>query len=451
MAKPAAGGASSAAQPSAAAPERVWTVDEHVEDILSSLRPLEPLPMRILDALGCVLAEDVAVVAPLPPFDNSSMDGYAVRVVDVADASERYPAALNVVGEVPAGRADLPQLGPGEALRIMTGAPIPPGAEAVVPNEWTDGGTDSRPDGTPVATLPPYRDAPSRPGPSGAGEVRVYRPAEPGAFIRRRGSDLPVGRLALAEGTVLGPAQIGLLAAIGRDEVTVRPRPRVVVLSTGSELVPPGQATGPGRIPDSNGFMLAAAVRTAGADAFRVGPIPDEAAKVREVVEDQLVRADLLVTSGGASVGGYDVVREVLEELGAVRFRRLAMQPGKPQGFGRIGPDRTPFLAFPGNPVSAYVSFELFGWPAIRTLMGVQPARRSVVRARCTQAVGSSPLGKRQYLRGRYDPVSGEVTPVGGPASHLLGALALADALIVVPENTTSLEAGAEVNVIPLD
>ncbi|MFJ8693618.1 molybdotransferase-like divisome protein Glp [Streptomyces roseolilacinus] len=430
-------------------PERtVWTVDEHLEDILATVHPLDPIELQLPDAQGCVLVEDVTVPVALPPFDNSSMDGYAVRVADVAGASEEFPAVLTVVGDVAAGGDGLPEVGPGQAARIMTGAPLPPGAEAVVPVEWTDGGT-----GGGAATG--MRAASAAPEGAG-GEVRVHRPAEARAHVRARGSDVAAGDLALAAGTVLGPSQIGLLAAIGRGTVRVRPRPRVVVLSTGSELVQPGTELGPGQIYDSNSFALAAAARDAGAIAYRVGAVTDDAETLRATIEDQLVRADLLVTTGGVSVGAYDVVKEALsassdadEPGGGVEFRRLAMQPGKPQGFGSVGPDHTPLLALPGNPVSSYVSFELFVRPAIRALMGLRDLHRPRARA-VLSAAGplSSPAGKRQFLRGTYDAQAGTVAPVGGAGSHLIAALAQADALIVVPEDATRVEPGTELEVV---
>ncbi|MBM9505077.1 molybdotransferase-like divisome protein Glp [Actinacidiphila acididurans] len=435
--------------------DRVWSVTEHLQSILGQLAPLEPIELQLLDAQGCVLVEDVTVPVALPPFENSSMDGYAVRVADVASATQEHPAVLDVIGDVAAGSGEPPLVGPGQAARIMTGAPLPPGAEAVVPVEWTDGGTG----GGPATAMSPRSTDPAGAG----GEVRVHRPAEARQFVRARGSDAAVGEMALAAGTVLGPPQIGLLAAIGLGTVTVRPRPRVVVLSTGSELVQPGDALAPGRIFDSNSFALTAAARAAGAIAFRVGAVTDEVETLRDTIEDQLIRADVVVTSGGVSVGAYDVVKEALSTLGGsfeqeagdsggfVDFRRLAMQPGKPQGFGRIGPDRTPLFALPGNPVSAYVSFELFVRPAIRTLMGSADIHREVVRAVCGGGIERSPAGKRQYLRGHYDRTTGTVTPVGGAGSHLVKALAHADALIVVPETDTSVAAGAEVDVILLD
>lgn len=426
--------------------DRVWSVAEHLDDILSKVRPLEPIELRLLDAQGCVLVEDITVPFAQPPFDNSSMDGYAVRVADVAGATEEFPASLSVVGDIAAGSRDLPTVGPGEAARIMTGAPLPPGAEAVVPVEWTDGGAG----GGPVDSMRAHSAAPE----GASGEIRVHRPVSVGEYVRARGGDVAVGELALAAGTLLGPLQIALLASIGRATVTVRPRPRVVVMSTGSELVQPGEPLGPGQIHDSNSFALTACARDAGAIAYRVGAVADDAETLRSTLEDQLIRADILVTSGGVSVGAYDVVKETLAELsadeGRVEFRGLAMQPGKPQGFGLIGPDRTPLLALPGNPVSSYVSFELFVRPVIRTLMGLPSVHRETVRAVCTEAVDSSPQEKRQYLRGRYDAAAGTVTPVGGSGSHLVKALAHADALIVVPEGTTDVAAATEVDVVLL-
>ncbi|MFF8790276.1 gephyrin-like molybdotransferase Glp [Streptomyces sp. NPDC015125] len=434
--------------------DRVWSVAEHLDDVLAKIAPLDPIELQLLEAQGCVLVEDITVPVALPPFDNSSMDGYAVRAADVAGATEEAPVTLTVLGDVAAGSGELPEIGPGQAARIMTGAPLPPGAEAVVPVEWTDGGTGEGP----AATMRAHSAAPQ----DAAGEVRVHRPAAAGAHIRARGSDATEGEPALRAGTVLGPSQIGLLAAVGRGTVKVCPRPRVVVVSTGSELVQPGEALGPGQIHDSNSFQLTAAARAAGAIPYRVGAVADDAETLRSTLEDQLIRADLLVTSGGVSVGAYDVVKETLTALsatepdgspltgGTVEFRTLAMQPGKPQGFGLIGPDRTPLLALPGNPVSSYVSFELFARPAIRALMGLPEVHRPVTPARCTDALASSPKGKRQFLRGAYDADAGTVTPVGGAGSHLIKAMAHANALIIVPEDTTEVAAGADVDIVLL-
>ncbi|MGW8888858.1 molybdotransferase-like divisome protein Glp [Streptomyces sp. NPDC055749] len=431
----------------------IWSVDEHLDDILGSVKPLEPIELQLPDAQGCVLVEDVMVEVALPPFDNSSMDGYAVRIADVEGASEEFPAVLTVIGDVAAGSDGLTDdqvVGPGQAARIMTGAPLPPGAEAVVPVEWTDGGTGEGP----AATMRAHSDAPE----GASGEVRVHRPVEARAHVRARGSDVQPGDLALRAGSVVGPPQIGLLAAIGRSTVKVRPRPRVVVLSTGSELVQPGEELSGGQIYDSNSFALTAAARDAGAIAYRVGAVTDDAETLRATIEDQLIRADIVVTTGGVSVGAYDVVKEALSSVGdedepgsGIDFRKLAMQPGKPQGFGSIGPDHTPLLALPGNPVSSYVSFELFVRPAIRTLMGLEDVHRPTVTATLTvDKALSSPAGKRQFLRGTYDAEAGTVTPVGGSGSHLIAALAQADALIVLPEDVTSAEPGTATQVILL-
>jgi molybdopterin molybdotransferase len=423
---------------------RYWTVDEHLADVLAAVTPLPPIELQLLDARGCRLAEDVSAGSDLPPFDNSSMDGYAVRTADTVNASERYPSVLTVVGEVAAGTGELPPVGPGQAVRIMTGAPVPPGAEAVAPVEWTDGGTGT---GEAARAM-----APARPGE----EVRVRQEVREGAHIRRRGSDIAAGSTVLSAGTMLGPTQLGLLAAIGRGSVTVRPRPRVVVLSTGSELVAPGEPVGPGQIWDSNSFTLTAAAEQAGAIAYRVGGVPDDAERLRAVLEEQLGRADLIITSGGVSVGAYDVVKEALllnkrgEDHGGMDFRTLRMQPGKPQGFGRLGgPGGVPLLALPGNPVSAYISFELFVRPVIRTMLGAEDVHRPRVRAVSTAAL-RSPAGRRQFLRGRYLGDQGAVEPVGGASSHLVGALARADCLIVVPEQTEAVAAGEVVEVVLL-
>lgn len=324
------------------------------------------------------------------------------------------------------------------------------GAEAVVPVEWTDGGTG----GGPADTMRSLREAPEGAG----GEVRVHRPVEARAHVRARGSDVKPGDLALSAGSVIGPPQIGLLAAIGRSTVKVRPRPRVVVISTGSELVQPGEELTGGRIYDSNSFALTAAAKDAGAIAYRVGAVTDDADTLRATIEDQLIRADIVVTTGGVSVGAYDVVKEALSSVGdedepgsGIDFRKLAMQPGKPQGFGSIGPDHTPLLALPGNPVSSYISFELFVRPAIRALMGLKEVNRPTVRATLeADKALSSPSGRRQFLRGTYDAEAGTVTPVGGSGSHLIAALAHSDALIVLPEDVTSAEPGTDTEVILL-
>jgi molybdopterin molybdotransferase len=403
----------------------VKSVDEHLAEVVAAVSPLSPLDLQLLDAHGCVLAEDVVARWDLPPFDNSSMDGYAVYAADIATATAEAPTVLPVVGDIPAGAPELDRIPPGQTARIMTGAPMPAGADAVVPVEWTD---------------------------RGIAQVAIDRPAQEGQYIRRSGEDVQAGETVLRAGARLGATQIGLLAAVGRDRVVVRPRPRVVVLSTGSELVEPGTPIGPGQIMDSNSFMLTSAAREAGAIAYRVGIVPDDPRMLVDTIEDQLVRADIVITSGGVSAGAHDVVKAVLSQLGTVTFERVAMQPGMPQGFGHIGPDRTPIFTLPGNPVSAYVSFEVFVRPAIRRLIGAVPIGRPVLPAFTKESL-TSPGGKRQFARGWLADSAGElvVRPVGGSGSHLIADLAHANSLIVVPEAVTAVPAGSTVDVMILE
>ncbi len=377
-------------------------------------------PQPLMECFGLAAAEDVHAAVALPGFDNSSMDGYAVRWQDVNTASEDRPIHLPVVGEIAAGQARLLALPPATAIRIMTGAPIPTGADTVVPYEWTD---------------------------HGATQVRVFRAPELAQHVRPRGDDVAEGALVIAEGTVLGPRELGLLASVGRATVSARPRPRVVVISTGAELREPGQPLAHDSIYDANSYLLAAAVRAAGAICYRVGIVGDEPKEFLSAVHDQLVRADLVVTSGGVSMGDYDVVKAALAPEG-VWFGEVDMQPGRPQGFGLVGDDRIPLFALPGNPVSAYVSFELFVLPALRKLMGIAPYARPTVPGELAEPV-TSPAGRVQYRRGLF--ADGRVTPVGGAGSHLLGGLVASNCLFVVPLEATSLEAGAQVEVLLLD
>ncbi|HVQ87498.1 MAG TPA: gephyrin-like molybdotransferase Glp [Actinomycetes bacterium] len=401
------------------------TVDEHLEVVLAHISPLDPMDLRLLDAQGCSLSDDVSAPWDLPPFDNSSMDGYAVRAADVAGASEATPVSLPVVGDIPAGHSGALALAPGQTARIMTGAPMPAGADAVVPVEWTDGDIV---------------------------RVSIHRAPEPDAFVRHRGEDAVANSMVLSSGTRLGAAQIGLLAAVGRGRVVVRPRPRVVVMSTGSELVEPGEPIAGGKIPDSNSFMIAAAAHATGATAYRIGFVPDEPQTLIATIEDQLIRADLVITTGGVSVGAFDVVKEALSRMGSVNFTQVAMQPGKPQGFGHVGPDKTPIFTLPGNPVSAFVSFEVFVRPVLRRMLGHDPLHRPTVRAVLMDAV-DSPDGKRQFLRGSLTVEDGRyvVRVVGGPGSHLLAGLSHADSLIVIPEEVTRVESGDAVTVMMLE
>jgi molybdopterin molybdotransferase len=401
------------------------SVEEHRERLLATIHPLPAFDQPLMEALGLAAAEDVHASVALPGFDNSAMDGYAVAHADVATASQESPVHLPVVGEIGAGQASLLAVSPGTAVKIMTGAPVPAGADSVVPYEWTD---------------------------HGVANVVISRAPEPGQHVRPKGQDVSEGDLLVQSGTVLGARQIGLLAAVGRPSVRSRPRPRVVVLSTGSELREPGSALGRDSIYDGNSFLLAAAARQAGAIAYRVGIVPDQPRAFLSALNDQLVRADLVITSGGVSMGDYDVVKEALSPLGTVWFGGVAMQPGKPQGFGTVGEDAVPIVTLPGNPVSSYISFEQFVLPAIRRMMGRTPYTRPEADAMLTHGM-RSPDGRRQFARGFLSVVDGRlaVTPVGPQGSHMIGDLAESDALIVVSESVTYVEAGETVTVLPLD
>ncbi|MDU0294631.1 gephyrin-like molybdotransferase Glp [Saccharothrix longispora] len=376
---------------------------------LVGVMPVVDLPVS--DCLGLVLARDVVAPIPLPPFDNSAMDGYAVRAADVASP----PVVLPVERDLPAGAAGDAPLAPGTAHRIMTGAPLPPGADAVVQVEWTDGGTSS---------------------------VRVDRAVAVEQNVRRAADDVAVGAIVLVAGTALGPAQLGLAAALGFGSLPVRRRPRVLVLSTGSELVGPGGTLERGQIFESNGVMLAAAVREAGGEAELLRFVPDDVERFHAALEPRLGSVDLLLTSGGVSAGAYEVVKDAFTGRG-VEFTKVAMQPGGPQGAGRYR--GVAVATLPGNPVSAQVSFEVFVRPALRAAMGFAEVERPSATARLSAPV-TSPAGRTQFRRGLFDPASGRVvTPVGGPGSHLLSALAVSNCLIEVPEGVTSLAQDDEV------
>jgi molybdopterin molybdotransferase len=398
-------------------------VDSYLDEVLAAIRPLPPRELRLDEAGGAVLTEDVAAAWALPPFDNSGMDGYAVLAADIAAATPEQPVTLPVRGEVPAGDTRSHHLDPGTCLRIMTGAPVPSGADAVVPVEWTDGGV---------------------------AHVAISRAAEPGYSIRRAGGDAVPGDVLLTAGMRVGPVQIGLLAAAGRDTVTARPSPRITVMSTGDELIEPGQPVRPGQIWESNSRMLAAAAQQAGYPARRHAAVPDDKAAVLAAIEAALADTDLLVTTGGVSMGGeHDIVKAALQDLGTVAFRKVAMQPGMPQGFGVVGPAGTPIFTLPGNPVSAYVSFQLFVRPAASALQDFGPERLAATSAELAGPV-RSPSGRRSYLRAVLDSAAGTVAPVSGQSSHQLASLARANALIIVPEPVTGLPGGTTVEVLVL-
>lgn len=410
-------------------PSYLSGVEEHRARILAEIDVPAAFAQPIMESLGLVCTDDVVSEISLPRFENSAMDGYAVHHADVLSATPETPVVLPVVGQIGAGQsgagqADLRELSAGSAAKIMTGAPTPAGCDTVVPYEWTDRGAD---------------------------KVTITRAPVLRQHLRSAGEDVAAGDLLITAGTVLGPRHVGLMAAVGRSSVLVRPRPRVVVISTGTELREPGHQLDHDSIFDGNSYLLAAAVRGMGAIAYRVGIVPDQAKAFTEALQDQLVRADLVITSGGVSQGDWDVVKEALSPQG-VWFGPVAMQPGRPQGFGLLDDGRVPIFTLPGNPVSAYVSFEVFVLPALRKLMGMTPEARPEMRARLTSAV-TSPPGRRQYLRGRValDSEGPYVAPVGGAGSHLIGELAGANCLIVVPDDLTAVPAGASVGILLLD
>ena len=408
-------------------PSGLRSMADHRDYLLTCIEELPPFPQQILDVLGLSICEDVTADISLPRFDNSAMDGYAVRAADVAQASTEAPIRLPVVGEVAAGQMAGHPLSPGTAMKIMTGAPVPPAADTIVPYENSDRGSD---------------------------EVQIFVPSQPGQHIRRVGEDVTAGSQVFQAGDQLGPRDIGLLAAIGLDKVLVRPRPRVVVIATGTELVDPGLTlTDEQQIFDSNSYLLAAAAKAAGAQVFRVGRVGDDRAALKQLISDQLIRADLILTSGGVSQGDYDIVKAVMPEMGSCDFAQVAMQPGKPQGFGLIGDDRVPMIMLPGNPVSAFVSFEAFVRPVIRKLMGAKPYLRPAVRGRAAHAM-TSLAGRLQLARGIVrigEDGTRHVQLAGGHGSHLLGDLSRSNALVILPAETEAVAAGQDLDVWLLD
>jgi len=410
----------------------VITVQEHLSRIVDTVQRLPPMGLDLLDAQGCVLAQDVTSEVALPGFRNSAMDGYAVHAADLALASHAAPVTLPVAGDIAAGNTQALSLAPGQSMRIMTGAPMPDGADAVVPVERTDGGLT---------------------------RVTVSAEVSVGQHVRQAGEDVAAGDLVMRGGTRLEPRQIALLAAVGTGEVRVTPRPRVVVISTGDELIEPGIRPGFGQVVDSNGLMLTAAVRALDCVPFRVSCVPDDARTLQSTIESQLLRADAVVTTGGVSMGAYDTVKEVLSSVGTMRFDKVAMQPGMPQGFGVLGEDQIPVFTLPGNPVSAMVSFEVFVAPALRLMAGRPQQETSMVTAVAAHD-WNAPAGKVQYARVVLSHVfshvssqtgSGYTAAIAGlQGSHALGSLACANALAVIPADVTSVRAGDQVSCHPL-
>lgn len=377
-------------------------------------------------------AEEVVTERPLPGFDQAAIDGYAVRSVDVLSVGGTDDDGLNrelslpVVGEIDAGARTPSRLQPRQAARVQTGAPMPTLADAVLPLRWTDGGQS---------------------------RVRVLRGVRSGAYVRRTGDDVQPGDVAVRAGTIIGAAQVGLLAAVGRDKVMVHPRPRMTVISVGGELVDVSRTPGNGQVYDVNSYALAAAGRDAGAEVNRVGIVDTEPAKLREVVEGQISRSEVVVIAGAVGGAAAESVRAVLSELGEMEVVRIAMHPGSVQGFGQLGRDGVPVFLLPANPVSALVVFEVMVRPLIRMSLGKRQPLRRVIQAR-TLAPITSVAGRKGYLRGQLmrDQDTGEylVQALGGApgaSSHLLATLAEANCLVVVPSEAEQVRTGEVVDV----
>ncbi|HTM84911.1 MAG TPA: gephyrin-like molybdotransferase Glp [Mycobacterium sp.] len=416
------------------------SVEEQQARVAAAAVAPRPVRVAIAEAQGLMCAEEVVAERPMPAFDQAAIDGYAVRSVDVlgadaigdtSDAPERDGAAdtvvtLPVLGVIEAGARTPTRLQPKLATRIQTGAPMPTLADAVLPLRWTDGGNS---------------------------RVRVLRGVRSGDYVRRVGDDVQPGDVAVHAGTVVGSAQVGLLAAVGRDRVLVHPRPRLSVLAVGGELVDVNRTPGNGQIYDVDSYALAAAGRDAGAEVNRVGIVSGDPKKLREVVEGQLNRAEVVVIAGGVGGAAADDVRAVLADLGDMEVARIAMHPGSVQGFGQLGPDGVPTFLLPLNPVSALVVFEVMIRPLIRLSLGKREPMRRMVRARTLGPIASMP-GRKGYLRGQLmrDEETDEylVQVLGGTgntSSHLLATLADANCLVVVPEEIEQIASGEMVGV----
>ena len=407
--------------PSAArAATRTLSVDDALERVLTRIAPLDAVEMPLLDALGAVFAEDAVADRDVPPFRNSAMDGYAVRADDVRDADAR----LSVIGAVAAGTMPKGRVSEGEAMRIMTGAPMPDGADTVVRVEDTDNGSDT---------------------------VTITRATAAGTAVRQAGEDLRRGETILRRGTLLRPAEIGVLASIGRAKVRAIRRPNVAVLSTGDELVDVSETPGPGQIRDANRYSIAAAVRATGCAAFELGIARDEASDLRHALGNAAF-GDLVVTSGGVSVGDHDHVKPVVDAMGSMDFWSIAIRPGRPLAFGEIRTKRgaVPIFGLPGNPVSSLLTFELFVRPALLKLAGHTRLHRPRVKAKLGDRI-EKPTGLRMFARGIYDAEHGTVRSTGPQGSGILRSMSLANCLIDIPEAPPAAEPGETVTVILTD
>ncbi|GAA1701591.1 MULTISPECIES: molybdotransferase-like divisome protein Glp [Dietzia] len=411
------------------------SVEEQLALVTAAAVAPRPVRVSISEAQGLLCAEEVVAERPLPSFDQSAIDGYAVRSVDIRvggpvdDAGDASggPAGLPVVGRITAGSRQPTRLQPGQVVRVDTGAPLPTLADAVLPVGW--------------AVAEGQRITPTR----GVGS---------GDYVRRVGDDVQPGDVAVRAGAIIGPAQVGLLASVGRAKVLVHPKPRMSVISVGDELLDVDGNPGTGQVYDVNSYALTAAGRDAGADVHRVGIASTEPSRLREVLEGQLVRSELVVVSGAAGGEATTRIRQVMEELGQIEVNRVAMHPGSVQGFGRLGRDEVPTFLLPSNPVSALVVFEIMVRPLIRIALGKRQPMRRTVRAR-TVAPISSVEGRRGYLRGQLmrDTDTGEylVRALGGAqgsSTHLLASLAEANCLVVIDPDVSAVRAGDEVDVM---
>jgi molybdopterin molybdotransferase len=411
------------------------SVDEALAYILKHFKPLEPETVPLFDALDRVLTQDIVSDINIPPFNNSAMDGYAVRADDVVKASKEHPITLRVIGEVAAGYTAQRSVEPGTAMRIMTGAPLPPGADAVVRFEETSEGTQAK----------ETRDRAA---------VQILKAVKRGDNVRNAGEDVRLGEVVLPKGTVVRPAEIGVLASLGKQFVSVHRRPRVAILATGDELVAIDEPITPGKIRNSNEYTNAAAVLKAGGIPIRLGiardNIADLTAKIRAGLD---ANADLFLTSAGVSVGDYDIVKDVLNAEGEMHFWQVRMKPGKPLAFGVLhGKKDVPLLGLPGNPVSAMISFEVFARRAILTMLGKTKFERPTVRAVMTEDIQNDSQ-RRNFIR-VYVERRGEgyvARSTGEQGSGILMSVARANGLLVVPENVAYVHAGEMVDIQLLD
>jgi len=402
------------------------SVDQARERIMSHFQPVTTETLPLAGCSNRVLAQDITAPNDLPPFNNSSMDGFAVHAADVVDAATDSPRSLRVVADIPAGSHPTISLAPGEAARIMTGAPVPDGADAVIPVEDTD--FDNREAGTPAPD-----------------EVQIFKSAKPGANVRPRGMDLRAGEVVLYKGRVLKPQDLGLLAMLGFANVLVYRKPRIALFSSGDELLPVDAPLEEGKIRDSNSYTLAALLEEAGAEVLRLGVAKDDPDSVKALLEKAVQHnVDLILSSAGVSVGAFDFVKQVVESNGIMDFWRVNMRPGKPVAFGEF--KNILFIGLPGNPVSSFVGFEVFVRPTLQRLRGSLNPGRQTVRVKCEEQIDSD--GRESYLRAQVHEKDGSFIArlTGHQGSGNLHSLVQANALLIIPAGVKCVPAGQEVN-----